>query len=102
MHRYSSAPWALGICDRCGFTYKLRQLKAQIENKRPNGLLVCPECLDQDNPQCQSPRVTTDAISLRDPRPDSGLGGSGGLFGWSPVGNPATQIRGHVGTVKVG
>lgn len=95
-------PWALGLCDRCGFSFKLNQLHVEIYDERPNGLLVCSACLDVDNPQLQLGRLkVNDPQSLLDPRPDTGRPGSTGLFGWLPVGNPLTNIQCEVGNITV-
>lgn len=97
-----SPSWALGQCDRCGFHYKLNELKAEIYDQRPNGLLCCPQCLDTDNPQLQLGRVSSyDPQSLIDPRPDVNRPGSVGLFGWLPIGNPLTNIQCQVGEIRV-
>lgn len=94
--------WALGLCDRCGFSYKLNELHEEIYDERPNGLLVCKTCLDVDNPQLQLGRVKVDDNqSLTDPRPDVGRPGSTGLFGWMPIGNPATDIICQLGNLTV-
>ena len=37
---------ALAHCDRCGFRYKLLELR-----KEWNGLKTCPECYDPKHPQ---------------------------------------------------
>ncbi len=95
-------PWALGLCDRCGFSFKLNELHTEFFDERPNGLLVCSECLDVDNPQLQLGRIKVDdPQSLLDPRPDVGVPGSTSLFGWQPVGNQAMMIECSVGTVTV-
>lgn len=95
-------PWALGLCDRCGFSFRLNELKSEIYDERPNGLLVCIACLDKDNPQLQLGRQKIfDPQSLIDPRPDVGRLGSIGLFGWMPIGNPLTNIQCELGTVTV-
>ena len=41
---YAVGKKANGICDRCGFTYLLSNLKYEIENQKRNGLRVCSEC----------------------------------------------------------
>lgn len=95
-------PWALGLCDRCGFAYKLNELHVEIYDERPNGLLCCSDCLDVDNPQLQLGRVrVTDPQSLLDPRPDTGVQGSTGLFGWLPIGNPLSNCLCQVGNITV-
>lgn len=95
-------PWALGLCDRCGFAFKLNQLHKEIYDERENGLLCCSVCLDIDNPQLQLGRLKVDdPQSLFDPRPDTGVPGSTGLFGWLPIGNPLTNIQCQVGNITV-
>jgi hypothetical protein len=101
--RYASSPWALGLCDNCGFSFPLNTLKTYIWDQRPNGLKVCVDCLDKDNPQLQLGRVSADdPQSLLDPRPDIDRQASTTYFGWMPVGNPITQtITCSVGDVTV-
>lgn len=96
-------PWALGLCDRCGFSYRLNQLHEEFWDERPNGLLVCRTCLDVDQPQLQLGRFPIDdPQSLLDPRPDVGVPGSTSLFGWLPVGNPLTSnVQCEAGVVDV-
>lgn len=95
-------PWALGLCDRCGFHFHLNDLHAETYDLRPNGLLVCRVCLDIDQEQLQLGRVAlNDPQSLLNPRPDTGRQGSISLFGWLPAGNPLTNIQCQVGVVEV-
>ena len=71
MSRYSSGKKALSVCDRCGQRYPYNDIKPQIENKRPNGMRVCPPCMDDDHPQLQlGKKRVFDPQSLRDPRPE--------------------------------
>jgi len=64
---------ALGICDRCGFTYLLHELRNQVVDLRQTGLLVCPTCLDGDQPQLQLGSVlVSDPQALENPRLDTG------------------------------
>ena len=63
---------------------------------------MCKPCLDVDQPQLQLGRIdTSDPQSLLNPRPDVGVPGSTGLFGWLPIGNPLTNIQCTVGDVTV-
>lgn len=97
-----SPPWALGLCDRCGFSYRLNELKYEIYDQRPNGLRVCSTCLDRDNPQLQLGRYPIDdPQTLRDPRQDTGVPGSTGLFGWMPIGNFNQFVQCEVGNITV-
>ena len=71
---YAAGKRALGSCDRCGFDYLLKKLRPQVVDLVETGLLVCPECLDKDQPQLQLGRwPVNDPQALRDPRPDAGL-----------------------------
>lgn len=101
--RYAPGKLAWGLCDRCGFKYRLNQLKYEIEDQRFNGLRVCETCLDVDHPQLQLGEIViSDPESLYDPRPDLNLAASTGYFGWQPIGHPITsEIRGSVGTLTL-
>ena len=79
MAKFASGKHALGICDRCSWTYKLSELKEEIVRMRPTGMLVCPTCFDQDHPQnMQGMYPVDDPQALRNPRPDTGLEASRG------------------------
>ena len=43
---YSAGKFAIGLCDRCGFEYKLHELK-----KEWNNLKTCEECFEPKAPQ---------------------------------------------------
>ena len=100
---FASGRHAFGFCDRCGFRYDLSALKWEFEDKRRNGLRVCPECLDPDHPQLQLGRFRIyDPQSLKNPRPDLNLVATNALFGWNPVGDESLiEGTGQVGTVTV-
>ena len=88
MTAFASGKHALGICDRCGLTYKLRALKSEYTKQRPNGLLVCDSCCDVDHPQLlQGMHPIHDPQGLRDPRPDSAMDSSREMVGdlWEPA-----------------
>jgi hypothetical protein len=98
----SRPSWALGLCDRCGFSFKLNQLYREVYDERENGLLVCRTCLDVDNPQLQLGRQSfPDPQSLYNPRPDTGVPGSTSYFGWMPIGSPLNSIQCQVGNLTV-
>ena len=82
------------FCDRCSFRYPLDELKAETENDKPNGLRVCPECYDAEQPQEDlGDLVVGDPQALEDPRPDVNREDSIRLFSWNPAGNQdATSI----------
>ena len=62
---------ARGFCDRCGFEYKLHDLKDEVVDMHETGLKVCSECWDPDQPQLQVGRwPVSDPQALRSPRPN--------------------------------
>tara|TARA_R110002020_G_scaffold136757_1_gene305221 strand:+ start:355 stop:702 length:348 start_codon:yes stop_codon:yes gene_type:complete len=93
---YTSGKHAFGFCDRTGFRYKLKDLVPQIENLRPNGLLVGRDVVDEDQPQLQLGRLrTADPQALRNPRPDTSEAESRKLYAWDPVGGGNTALGGR-------
>ena len=67
---YAKGSRALGLCDRCGFQYRLNSLKFQVVEGRVTSLKVCRFCYDVDNEQWMARLVDyTDNQALRDPRP---------------------------------
>jgi hypothetical protein len=108
---FASGKWAISQCDRCGFRYKLKQLKEIVIKTKNTNILVCPTCWEPDQPQLQLGMYPVDdPQAIRNPRPDTtyitagntGLqitSGSGELgsgdpsggsriiqWGWNPVG----------------
>ena len=85
---FAAGKKALGICDRCGFQYKLKDLKPiPIKTKQVN-ILVCPTCWEPDHPQLQvGMYVIEDPQALRNPRPDTSYVQSRATqWGFNPVG----------------
>ena len=99
-NRFSSGKNSIAECDRCGFRYKLTQLKSEVVKTKMYQLLVCPTCWDPDQPQLQLGMYPVDdPQGVRNPRPDTtyvsaGLdslgfptGGSRDIqWGWNPIG----------------
>ena len=91
-NKFASGKNAIADCDRCGQTYKLKQLKELIVKTKPTGLIVCPECWEPDQPQLLIGMYpVSDPQALRNPRPDPSIGNlSNGSrdfqWGWAPVG----------------
>ena len=99
---FAAGKRALGDCDRCGFTYKLNDLKYEIQDSIRNGLKVCSYCFDVDHPQLKIGEVdTSDNQALFDPRPDRGREESTSYYGFNPVSGTGLISRTEVGTVKV-
>lgn len=99
-NKFASGKNAISECDRCGFRFKLTELKKEVVKGNIINILVCPECWTPDQPQLMlGTYPVDDPQGLRDPRPDrsyvvSGLlddGFTGGgsriiQWGWNPVG----------------
>jgi len=114
-NRFASGKYAIAMCDRCGFQYKLKELQTIVIKTKNVNLLVCDECWEEDQPQLQLGMYPVDdPQALRNPRKDTtyiqagytglqvvsgtgygtielGTGGpSGGSrdiqWGWNPVG----------------
>lgn len=112
-NKFSSGKYAIAECDRCGFRYKLKQLKSITLKTKNTNILVCPTCWEPDQPQLSLGLYpVNDPQAVRNPRPDvsyfqAGLTGlqilasggptelgdggpSGGSrdiqWGWNPVG----------------
>lgn len=99
---YASSAHAWGLCDRCGFRYKLSALQYEVYDMRPNGLRTCPDCTDIDQPQLQLGMVKVDdPQSLYDPRPDIDRQTSTTYFGWMPCGGLNLDTQGEIGNVTV-
>jgi len=71
---FASEQNAIGICDRCGWEYPLKDLRKERINLNISNVRVCPECWDEDHPQNRLGRRTySDAQALRDPRVDTAV-----------------------------
>ena len=69
---FASEKRALGVCDRCGLSYPLKELKYQVIRQRATKWRVCRECLDKDHPQLmQGTFKVFDPQAVKDPRPEN-------------------------------
>ena len=107
-NRYASGKNAIAICDRCGFRFRLRELKELVVKTKKTNLLVCSTCWDPDHPQLQLGMYPVDdPQALRNPRPDntylqSGVLADGSIgegsrdiqWGWNPVGGGNNIVNG--------
>lgn len=115
-NRFSSAKNSIAECDRCGFRYKLKELKKLTIKTKQVSIKVCPTCWEPDQPQLQLGMYPVDdPQAVREPRPDtsyrqSGYTGlqlstdtdfgdpSGGSrvfqWGWRPVGGASANDAG--------
>jgi hypothetical protein len=99
-NRFANGTKAIAICDRCGFQFRLKELRTLIIKTKNVNIKVCKECWEPDQPQLQLGMYPVDdPQALRNPRPDSSYVQSGLLadgepgggsrdiqWGWSPVG----------------
>lgn len=118
--KFSSGKNSIAECDRCGFRYKLKQLKRLVVKTKNINILVCPTCWEPDQPQLSLGLYpVNDPQAVRNPRPDVsyynwgyGDGGSRVIqWGWNPVGGARQDdagltpndlvARGQVGSVTV-
>lgn len=124
-NRYASNRIAIAMCDRCGFRFRLRELRTLVIKTKQVNMLVCRECWEPDQPQLQLGMYPVDdPQALRNPRPDntyrqSGILADGSIgggsrviqWGWNPVGGARSYDSGltpndlvavgQVGTVTV-
>ena len=65
-NRFASGKWAISQCDRCGFRYKLKELRSLVIKTKNVNILVCPTCWEPDQPQLQlgMPVMHTKALSM--------------------------------------
>jgi len=104
-NQFASGKHAIAECDRCGFQYKLSQLKELVIKTQNVNILVCEVCWEPDQPQLQLGMYPIeDPQAIRNPRPDTsyfevGANGAGGSrviqWGWNPVGG-ASDIYGDL------
>lgn len=70
-NRFSSGKNSIAECDRCGFQFKLHELRKEIIKTKNYNILVCKTCWDPDQPQLQLGMYPVDdPQGVRDPRPD--------------------------------
>jgi len=81
-NQFASGKYAISQCDRCGFRYKLKQLKPLTIKTKNVNILVCPTCWEPDQPQLQLGMYpVNDPQAVRNPRPDSNSYYQSGLNG---------------------
>jgi len=95
--QFSSGKNAIAECDRCGFRYKLKQLKTLVIKTKNVNILVCPTCWEPDQPQLSLGLYpVNDPQAVRNPRPDVSYqtsGTSGLQLTASDVGTPEGGSR---------
>lgn len=111
--KYSSGKYSISECDRCGFRYKLKELRKLTIKTKQVSIKVCKNCWEPDQPQLSLGLYpVNDPQAVREPRPDisykqAGYTGlqltnntdfgdpSGGSrvfqWGWAPVGGASSN-----------
>ena len=92
--KFASAKYAIAECDRCGFQYKLKELKEIYIRTKKTNILVCFTCWEPDHPQnFQGMYPVDDPQAIRNPRPDTSynqttksVGSRVFQWAWNPVG----------------
>ena len=101
--RFASARNSIAECDRCGFRYKLTQLKNLVIKTKNVSIKVCPECWEPDQPQLQLGMYPVyDPQAIRNPRVDSNSYRQAGFNGLQidPVNDDSSQDE--LGTITMG
>lgn len=71
MARFARGTLSVAICDRCGMKVRYLDLRPQIFDGAMTGLMVCPDCLDEDHPQLKVGRnFKPEPQALEHPRPE--------------------------------
>ena len=114
--KYASGKHSIAECDRCGFRYKLKELRKLTIKTKQVSIKVCQTCWEPDQPQLSLGLYpVNDPQAVREPRPDvsyrqAGYTGlqltdntdfgdpSGGSrifqWGWRPVGGSSSNDAG--------
>ena len=103
-NRFASGKNAISQCDRCGWRYKLKDLRPLVIKTKNVNILVCQECWEPDQPQLSLGLYPVDdPQAIRNPRPDTtyyapGNDGAGGSrmiqWGWAPIGGASANDAG--------
>ena len=98
-NRFASGKHSIAECDRCGFRFKLHELKREVVKTKNYELLVCRNCWDPDQPQLQLGMYPVDdPQGVRDPRPDRSYWASGMTGLQILIGNgPSIEQQGYQG-----
>jgi len=99
-NRFTNGVKAIAECDRCGFRFKLKDLKKLVIKTKEVPIKVCNACWEPDHPQLLLGMYPVDdPQAVRDPRGDRSYTSSGTTtggsigegsrvfqWGWTPVG----------------
>ena len=94
-NRFASGKHAISQCDRCGWRYKLKDLKPLVIKTKNVNILVCIECWEPDQPQLLLGMFPVDdPQAIRNPRPD--------FTGYPQSRGQVLQVQGFTGTGMIG
>lgn len=69
--KYSSGKHSIAECDRCGFRFKLKELRKLTIKTKQVSIKVCKACWEPDQPQLSLGLYpVNDPQAVREPRPD--------------------------------
>jgi hypothetical protein len=69
--KYASGKNSIAECDRCGFRYKLKELRKLTIKTKQVSIKVCQTCWEPDQPQLSLGLYpVNDPQAVREPRPD--------------------------------
>lgn len=69
--KYTSGKKSIAECDRCGFRYKLNELRKLTIKTKQVSIKVCKTCWEPDQPQLSLGLYpVNDPQAVREPRPD--------------------------------
>ena len=90
--KYASGKNSIAECDRCGFRYKLTELRKLTIKTKQVSIKVCPTCWEPDQPQLSLGLYpVNDPQAVREPRPDTSYWQSG-MSGLQLTGIPSTAV----------
>jgi hypothetical protein len=76
--KYASQKNSIAECDRCGFRYRLKELRRLTIKTKISSIKVCKNCWEPDQPQLSLGMYpVNDPQAVREPRPDVGYYQSG-------------------------
>ena len=69
--KYASGKYSIAECDRCGFRFKLKELRKLTIKTKQVSIKVCQTCWEPDQPQLSLGLYpVNDPQAVREPRPD--------------------------------
>ena len=91
--KYASGKNSIAECDRCGFRYKLKELRKLTIKTKQVSIKVCPTCWEPDQPQLSLGLYpVNDPQAVREPRPDNSYYQSG-YTGLQLTQSPGTSVN---------